>query len=368
LPNQTPKNILVAPLDWGAGHTTRCIPIIGHVLACGNRVFFAGNDWQTAVIKEVFGNEVATLPLSGYNITYSRLNHVLQMGLLAQLPRLLQAIKDEQRWLKHTVTIHNIQGIISDNRYGLHHPSVPSVIITHQLHILTGAGSVADAVLQKLHYRYLQRYGEVWIPDTEQQPSLAGVLSHPHSLPQKSRYIGWLSRFHEKEVIQDASSSKHLLILLSGPEPLRTHTSRRLWQQALGYTGGKVIFAEGSDTATPPAPIPPHISYHRRLSDPELIQAATHAHTIVCRSGYSTLMDLVAMQARAILLPTPAQTEQKYLGKYLHQNKLFYTVPEKEFDINITVEQYRNFAFSAMPSAAGFGMHQQAINEWLGTL
>lgn len=368
MPNQTPKNILVAPLDWGAGHTTRCIPIISHVLACGNRVFFAGNDWQTAIIKEVFGNEVATLPLSGYNITYSRLNHVLQMGLLVQLPRLLQTIKDEHYWLKHTVATHNIQGIISDNRYGLHHPSVSSVIITHQLRILTGAGFVADAVLQHLHYRYLQRFGEVWIPDTEQQPSLAGVLSHPDTLPHKNRYIGWLSRFEGVAATQTATSDQHLLILLSGPEPLRTETSKRLWRQALGYKGGRVVFADGSDAANVPASVPPHITYHRRLNDQELTHAVGNAHTIVCRSGYSTIMDLVAMGARAVLLPTPAQTEQQYLGKFLHRNKLFYTVPEKEFDINITVEQYRNFAFSAMPSAAGFGMHQQAINEWLGTL
>ena len=368
MPNQTPKNILVAPLDWGAGHTTRCIPIVRHVLASGNRVFFAGNDWQIAIIKQVFGKDVVTLPLLGYNITYSQLNHVLQLGLLSQLPRLLQVIKAEHNWLLHTVRTHNLQGIIADNRYGLHHPTVPSVIITHQLRILTGAGSVADAVLQQLHYRYLQRFGEVWIPDTELQPSLAGVLSHPDSLPHKSRYIGWLSRFVDKVAVQEASSNKHLLILLSGPEPLRTHTSRRLWQQALGYTGGRVVFADGSDAATAPPFIPPHISYHRRLNDHELIAAVGNAHTIVCRSGYSTIMDLVAMGARAILLPTPAQTEQQYLGKYLHENKLFYTVREKDFEINNAVEKYRNFAFSSLPSEAGFNMHQQAINDWIATL
>lgn len=368
MPNQTPKNILVAPLDWGAGHTTRCIPIVAHLLAGGNRVFFAGNHWQIALVKQVFGNEVTTLPLPGYNITYSRLNHVLQVGLLSQLPRLLQVIKAEHNWLQHTVRTHHIQGIIADNRYGLHHPTVPTVIITHQLRILTGVGSVADTVLQQLHYRYLQRFGEVWIPDTEQQPSLAGSLSHPDSLPHKSRFIGWLSRFVDKEDAQEASSSKHLLILLSGPEPLRTHTSRQLWQQALGYMGGKVVFADGSDAATAPVSIPPHISYHRRLNDHELIAAVGNAHTIVCRSGYSTIMDLVAMQARAILLPTPAQTEQQYLGKYLHENKLFYTVPEKDFEINEAIAQYKDYAFSAMPSVAGFNIHQQAINDWLGIL
>ncbi len=368
MPNQTPKNILLAPLDWGAGHTTRCIPIVAHLLAGGNRVFFAGNDWQIALIRQVFGNQLTTLPLSGYNITYSSLNHVLQMGLLSQLPRLLQVITTEHNWLLHTVHTHNIQGIISDNRYGLHHPTVPSVIITHQLRILTGVGSVADAAVQQVHYRYLQRFREVWIPDTEQQPSLAGRLSHPESLPHKSRYIGWLSRFVGKGNTQEASTSKHLLVLLSGPEPLRTHTSRRLWEQALSYKGGKVVFADGSDAATAPTSVPPHITYHRRLNDQELIAAVGNAHTIVCRSGYSTVMDLVAMGARAILLPTPAQTEQQYLGKYLRDNRLFYSVAEKDLDLNRAKEKYRNFDFSAMPSVEGFCIHQQALNDWLTTL
>ena len=331
-------------------------------------MFFAGNDWQIALVKQVFGNQVTTLSLSGYNITYSRLNHVLQLGLLSQLPRLLQVIKAEHNWLLQTVHTHNIQGIIADNRYGLHHPTVPSVIITHQLRILTRAGSVADATVQQLHYRYLQRFGEVWIPDTEQMPSLAGRLSHPDSLPHNSRYIGWLSRFVGKAATVKEESSKHLLILLSGPEPLRTETSKRLWQQALGYTGGRVVFADGSDAATAPASIPSHISYHRRLNDPELINAVSHAHTIVCRSGYSTIMDLVAMGAHAILLPTPAQTEQQYLGKYLQKQKLFYTIPEKDFEVNEALEKYRNFAFSSLPSEAGFNMHQQAINDWVATL
>lgn len=368
MPNQTPKNILLAPLDWGAGHTTRCIPLIRHVLASGNRVFFAGNDWQIAIIKLVFGNEVTTLPLPGYNIRYTRLNHVLQLGLLTQLPRLLQVIKDEHNWLLHTVSTHKIDGIIADNRYGLHHPTVPSVIITHQLRILTGAGKAADSVLQQLHYRYIQRYGEVWIPDTEQQPWLAGELSHPASMPHNSRYIGWLSRFAGKAATQEAGSSQHLLVLLSGPEPLRSETSAKLWQQVLGYTGGNVMYAEGSDTAPAPAYIPAHITHYPRLDDQQLIAAVRHAHTIVCRSGYSTVMDLVAMGARAILVPTPAQTEQQYLGKLLHTNKLFYMVPEKDFELNEAIANCKNSSFSALPSTAGFGMHQQVLTEWIATL
>ena len=35
------KRILVAPLDWGLGHATRCIPIIKELLSQGHEVVIA---------------------------------------------------------------------------------------------------------------------------------------------------------------------------------------------------------------------------------------------------------------------------------------------------------------------------------------
>ncbi len=38
---------------------------------------------------------------------------------------------------------------------------------------------------------------------------------------------------------------------------------------------------------------------------------------VVARSGYSTVMDLARLGKRALLVPTPGQPEQEYLGPFL---------------------------------------------------
>jgi len=48
----------------------------------------------------------------------------------------------------------------------------------------------------------------------------------------------------------------------------------------------------------------------------ELAEALKGAETVVCRSGYSSLLDLAALGQRAVLIPTPGQPEQVYLAKH----------------------------------------------------
>ena len=49
----------------------------------------------------------------------------------------------------------------------------------------------------------------------------------------------------------------------------------------------------------------------------ELKSLILNSEKIICRSGYSTLMDLHVLNAKnLILIPTPGQTEQEYLAGY----------------------------------------------------
>ncbi len=361
---RAPKNILIAPLDWGAGHTTRCVPLIQHLLEQGHNPIVAGNTAQLAFIKETYP-AISTVYLEGYNITYSGWNRVAQAGLLMQMPGILRAIKQEHQWLQHTAKELKIDGVISDNRYGLHHSTIPSVILTHQLHIMSGMGSAVDNMVQRMHYKYLNRFSATWVVDTEKEPSLAGALSHSSKMPAQYKYIGLLSRFAEKN--QAVASDKSLLILLSGPEPQRIHLSRLLWEQALRYSG-KIIFAEGSDNAIAPAEIPAHISYHKRLGNDALAHTLQEVDMVICRSGYSTIMDLVATKKRAILIPTPGQTEQEYLGKYLHEKGMFYSTPQSGFDLNNTIAAASSFPFKPFNADGAYEMYRKVLAEWLLTL
>src|SRR5690606_24671820 len=95
----------------------------------------------------------------------------------------------------------------------------------------------------------------------------------------------------------------------------------------------KIIFVEGSNHIPPKTDIPTHISYHRQITKETLLPLIQKASIVVCRSGYSTLMDLVVLDKKAIIIPTPGQTEQEYLGNYLHREGIFYHAPQQRLDL-----------------------------------
>ncbi|MCD6011592.1 MAG: glycosyltransferase 28 domain protein [Flavipsychrobacter sp.] len=359
------KHILVAPLDWGLGHTTRCIPLIRHIQRLRHVPIFAGNTSQAAFIKEIFGN-IECIHLDGYNITYSNWNKWAQIELLSQLPNIQKSINVEHKWLRQLEAQRKIDGIISDNRYGLFHSKITSVILTHQLCIQTGFGTLANRAIQKIHYKYLGNFNATWVVDAKDTPNLAGSLSHTSRLPANTSYIGLLSRFATTDATTNNSDAP-LLILLSGPEPQRTALSRILWQQCLAHTA-HTIFIEGSEAVQQPANIPSHITYHKRVAGQELAEIIKNAGMVICRSGYSTLMDLVALQKRAILIPTPGQTEQEYLGNTLHKQGLFYSIKQDHFNLQRALNETQQFPFHSISLQQHFNDHQPALENWINSL
>lgn len=355
-------NILVAPLDWGLGHTTRCVPVIAYLRAIGHHVLFAGNHQQCVYINGTFPR-IETIYLEGYNVRYAQLGSLFMPAIMKQIPSLLRTIRKENAWLKETVKQYKIDLVISDNRYGLYHETVPSVIITHQLNIITGLGSMADNILRWLHYRFLNRFNNVWVADVQQSPGLAGRLSHPASLPRNTQYIGLLSQVEPLAT----TNTGYLLVLLSGPEPQRTILADELWLQVLSYTG-KVMFVEGSDEAAVKEDIPEHITYHKKLSGDALAAAISGADIVICRSGYSTLMDLVKLNKKAILIPTPGQTEQEYLGRTLYKDEVFINKPQQSFNLADALAEAEQFPFRKMQFGGTFEQFKPVINDWLSNI
>ena len=363
---QKPKHILIAPLDWGLGHTTRCIPLISCIQSLGHIPVVACNQSQRSFIEETFGN-IDIIHLNGYDVTYSKWNKYGQIGLLSQLQHIDKMINHEHKWLERNAKELKLDGIISDNRYGLFHASIPSVIMTHQLAVQTGFGSIMNRAVQRLHYKYLDRFSATWIVDTAGVPNLAGKLSHPLRLPNSTKYIGLLSQFEFLNAVQTNTKSDTVLVMLSGPEPQRAELSRILWRQVQQYDG-KVIFIDGSDKAIAPGDIKPHITYHKRLTSKYLGPVLQDASMVICRSGYSTIMDLVMLNKKAILIPTPGQTEQEYLGKYLHDQKIFYCSKQKDLDLNTAIKEATQFASSPVVPASAYAEYKMVLSEWISTL
>lgn len=348
---QGKPRILVAPLDWGLGHATRCIPIIRELLAQDCDVWLAGEGAQEQLLKTEFP-ELPFLNLPGYKINYSKTAKGLVWKMIQQGPKMQRAIKAEHQWLKKTIDEYGIDAVISDNRYGLYHASVPSVFITHQLTIKSPLGKWTERFLQKRNYKYINHFTECWVPDTEGGQNLAGELSHPEKKPLVPvRYIGLLSRFEKKEITTDASSgdrSNHLLIVLSGPEPQRTILEEKIINDISHYNGTATIVRglPGSSSLIPSTNM---IQIHNHLPAEQLSKEMREAEYVISRSGYSTVMDVMVLQKKSILIPTPGQTEQEYLGSYLMEKGIAICAGQKEFSLNKELTAANNFSYKLFP-------------------
>lgn len=282
--------------------------------------------------------------------------------MLYQAPGLLKRISFEHEWLNHHQKKHGWSAVISDNRFGLYHPGIHSVFITHQLNILTGWGPAADRFLQKINYRYIRKFNECWIPDLEAKPSLAGILSHPEHLPGNERYIGPLSRFERKE----SSEKPDLLVLLSGPEPQRTVLEDIVLAQVSKVTG-KIFLVRGrpSDTDRPKANA--NITVFNNPTSEQLEKFINGAGMILCRSGYTTIMDLIKLKKRAILIPTPGQTEQEFLAAHLNGAGLFYTVNQSQLSLESDLSAAEKFHQNNFPEY-NFDLYKEMIDDLLLTI
>lgn len=324
----TKATVLIAPLDWGLGHATRCIPIIKELIANHYTVIIAAAANTEALLKNEFP-QLVFLYLDGYNVNYSKTKWGLPLKLIAQLPKIYKAIKKENNWLQKAIDEYKIDIVISDNRPGLFSKKIKCIYITHQLTIKAKIFFI-ERWLQKIHYKYINKFTECWVPDYEGEKSLAGILSNPKTKPKiPLKYINPLSRFIKKElpIIYDAA------IVLSGPEPQRTIFENIILNQ-LKNTTKKMVLVRGLPENNVKLNIENlNITTHNFLNADRLNEVMLQSSLIISRSGYSTIMDLEVLQKKAVLVPTPGQTEQEYLAKLLAAKSSYKFVVQNEFNI-----------------------------------
>lgn len=215
--NAGKPRILVAPLDWGLGHATRCIPLIKAFLTKGAAIWLAGEGAQETLLRSEFP-DLPFLQLPGYRIRYAKTSRGLVWKMIQQAPKMKKAIRAEHQWLQQAVEEYGFDAVLSDNRYGLYHSNIPCIFMTHQLLIKSSLGALSEKILQHRNYRYINRFTECWVPDDPGGNNLAGELSHPAVRPAiPLRYTGPLSRFSITEKGAAAAITPgHLLFILSG--------------------------------------------------------------------------------------------------------------------------------------------------------
>lgn len=319
------KTILVAPLNWGLGHATRCIPIIRALIEHNYNVLLASDGAALLILRKEFPH-LSFIELPSYHITYPKKGHYFKLNLFFKLPQIQKTMSSEKKVIKKLVAKDKIDGIISDNRLGVRSIEVPSVFITHQLSVLSGNTSFFSS---NIHQKIIKKFDVCWVPDVDGPVNLSGKLGHPKKIKFEVEYIGPLSRMVKKNV----PYKYDVLALLSGPEPQRTMFELKLMETLLN-TSKKVLMVRGVIEESQQIAVNENVTIANFMQSEDLEKAINESKIVVSRSGYTTVMDLAAMEKEAFFIPTPGQYEQEYLAKQLKDQGIVPSCKQEEFSLN----------------------------------
>ncbi len=350
---------MVAPLDWGLGHATRCVPLIHAMLQMRWEVTLAGDGQSLYVLTQEFP-QLPVLSLKGYDISYPKKGFLFIPTLLFQIPKLFKIISLEKKWLEEKQKEYKWDIVISDNRYGLSSQNTTCIFITHQLYVISSLDKMIDTIVNKKLHKWISKFNQCWIPDQAEDGGIAGKLSHPpapYSLsPIPLTYLGPLSRLTPKEEIQP----NKIVILLSGPEPQRSLLEEKILEQ-IKAINEQFLVIRGLPNDAIQRVNTPTIQFENHLSSEALSVALFNAKLVICRSGYSSIMDLLKFKKRAILIPTPGQTEQLYLGKLMKERNWFWV--EQQHNLQLAQAISHCLTSQQISPTLNFDLHKQVLAE-----
>ncbi|MFD0932379.1 glycosyltransferase [Psychroflexus salinarum] len=308
-----PTHILVSPLNWGLGHASRCVPIIHYFLQQGCKVSVASDGDALLLLKDEFP-ELNVLELNSSKVTYSTSGFFFYLKLILQGNGLKKRAEKDEALVEAYVKKHQVDLIISDHRFGAFSTEVKSVIISHQLQFKAGLFSLSSSYFNA---KYHNRYDEVWIPDTDTTPDLSGVLSQSRWIKIPTKKIGVLSKFKKLKSEEDID----YLAVISGPEPLRSNFEEKLIQTFSSLKSKKCVIVRGVYDQEQ-LKNQPHLSFYNHLKSEDLNKLVCRSKLVICRSGYSSVMDMACLGKKVFFIPTPHQGEQEYLAKRLEEFKI----------------------------------------------
>lgn len=315
--------ILIAPLNWGLGHASRCVPLVRQALAEGHEVTLAGDGDSLLLLRRQFP-ELPYRTLAPLRLRYSEGSSQVA-AIVRALPHLVRWAIRDHRMLRQLLRREAFDRVVSDNRFGCYSRRVESIYMTHQLHIFLPEGwRWLEPLASRVHARIIKRYSACWVPDyAELSRSLAGEMSHPQPLPQSLRsrvqYIGLLSRFADMptDAAMGSAPDSHydVVAVLSGLEPQRSLLEQQIATEWEGRPE-QVLIVQGCVGAPRMRRRRGNITRVPYLEDQPLAAYLRHTDLIIARSGYSSIMDFEALGvlSRTELIPTPGQPEQQYLA------------------------------------------------------
>lgn len=301
-----------------------------------NVIIASGKEHLSLFRNELPGFSYINFP--GFKPGYSRFLPQY-FYLLFKIPVLLYHIIAEHHKLKKIISEYAVDILISDNRFGLWNKKIISVYVTHMPLIpLPKPLKFMESVGVLLHRQVIKKYSLCFIPDLPGDLNLSGRLSHGIKLPDNVRYIGILSRFAlpEQSLNENPVKFQHNTVILSGPEPQREILKQKLITILKDKEPPTVMF-EGKPGKSGEISRNGNITFYNHLPSFRMKEMITGSESIITRSGYTTIMELVSMNCTALIIPTPGQTEQEYLAEYLSEKGWFYTISQNKIKAGISL-------------------------------
>ena len=339
--------IYFAVLNMGLGHAARSLPIIKK---------FDKNHWEILVgsngrTLKFLQNELPSVKFvvtPDYRIEYSKKNYLL-LKLFLQLPRILKKIREEHIMCGKIVSGFCPDIIFSDNCYGAYHKSVPSYFLSHQITFaLPNFLKYFQFFPAQFNVFYHNRYNHIFIPDLRDGDLglLSGELSKCQNSDKRYLHSGILSSIKKYNVAENID----LLISISGPEPQRTILEKMILDQTENLSGNIVIVL-GKSEKIEQVHESSNLKIYSHLPRRDFENMFNRAKLIVSRPGYSTIMELVELGKKALLIPTPGQTEQLYLAQRVMKKKWFFCVDQKNLDLVRDIDTASRYSGLQLPDS-----------------
>lgn len=375
--------VLVAALDWGLGHATRCIPVIRALERAGHVVVPCAGGAGLRLLRAEFPH-LHCEPLRGHAMRYARNRALLLPVLLAQLPLFAWSSWRDRRAAARLARKHGAGFIISDGRYGFRAAGIPSVFVSHQLDIIPPGPAwlrrAARPLVRVLNRAALAPFAEVWVPDFAGAVNLSGTLGHPAKPWPRARYIRPLCRFlppghawsgARAAGTRDAAAGARIdvLALLSGPEPQRGVLEARLRAALEALPGTRVLVrgVPGAAAASVLDVTPGGFTVFDHLPGDALRALLRRADGVVARSGYTTVMELAGLgQAGVLFVPTPGQPEQEALAIHARALGLAAWQDQDAFDLAEGLRAARALpGFARVAEAVEGGDPDWNLADWI---
>lgn len=322
--------VLFAVASWGLGHATRDLPLIQQLLENGHDVTVISSARALTLLKQELGSRCVFMEWPDLPVSLAKSAPLFYAKFTLSMPLALRAIVAENRALQRLLRRHSFDRIISDSRFGIRSRDVASFHLTHGLRFIAPRRNV---LLERLmEYIYYLCYGQETrfvVPDFEDN-DLSGDLSHGLRFVRRTRlaYVGILSGIRRQQLPEDID----YYVSISGPEPQRSVLEQIVRAQVHDLPG-RVVVSLGKPEEAGRIERRGRITIYSYVNRGQQAELMNRARLIVSRSGYTTMMELAELGKKALLIPTPGQTEQEYLAELHLRRGHFYSVPQDKLDL-----------------------------------